>query len=180
MYNYVDRTKNFWNFEATITMIGAVTDGLYIGTTEGVWFVSGPFAEAKRVRVMDSGVLPGSMVYVPSELANPPQIGLDVDTPVKVAIMFMTHAGICGGQDSGVCYNFTESKVVFPTAFASTAMFRQQDGMHQYVVVNDSGGTPAANSRIGDYVSATIVRRGDWGNLGGILGFHDSFTPTWR
>ena len=48
LYNYVEKVTNFLPFEAPVTMIGAVGDGLYVGTMEGLWFLSGPFKEMRR------------------------------------------------------------------------------------------------------------------------------------
>ena len=162
LYKYVDRTKNYWTFEANVTGIAAVTDGIYVGTEEGVWFVSGSYAEAKRVRVMDTGCIPGSMLEIPGELANPPQVGLNEDTPVKVSIGFMTQAGYCGGQDGGLCYNYTETKYIFPGITSAAALFRRQDGVNQYIATANSDGTPTANARIGDHLDATLIRGGAW------------------
>jgi hypothetical protein len=155
LYDYVDKTKNVWNFEADVTMIGPVGDGMYVGTTEGVWFIDKQWRmeaqslAAKRVRVLDFGVIPGSMVYVPAELANPPQVGLEQDTPAKVSILFLTQAGYCGGQDSGVCFNYSENKFIFPNITTAAALFRHhQDGINQFVAVTD-GGTWAINTRTG-------------------------------
>lgn len=175
LYDYVDKTKNFWNFEADITMIGSVTDGLYVGTTEGVWFISGRFAEAKRVRVMDTGAVPGSMCYVPSELANPPQIPLNQDTNVQVSILFLTAEGYCGGKDSGVCYNYTENKFVFPGAASAVGAFRRQYGVNQYLAIVNSGGTPATNARIGDHLDAELLRGGGWNTIRECVRLSDRF-----
>lgn len=162
-YDYVDKTRNFWTFEADVTMIGAVSDGLYVGTDEGVWFISGEtFAKMGRRRVMDFGAIRGSMVYVPAELANPPQVSLDAATEVKVSILFLTHEGYCGGQDGGTCYNYTEAKFIFPNVEGAAALFRRQEGVNQYLAVTNSGGTPSANARIGDWVDAQILRKGNW------------------
>lgn len=168
-YRYVNKTRNLFQFEADITMLGSVTDGLYVGTTEGLWFMSlatrvegHPAGAFKRVRVMDSGVLPGSMVYIPGELANPAQVGLNEDTPLKVSLMFMTQAGYCAGQDGGQAVNFSEDKFIFPAADRAAAMYRNQAGTHQYVAVLNSGGSPSSNARIGDYVDATIRKAGTW------------------
>lgn len=179
-YDFVERVANFLPFEADVTMLGAVDDGLYVGTAEGVWFVSGPtFKEMRRVRVMDTPVLPGSMVSVPSEVANPPQVGLDQDTSTQIAILFMTARGYCGGHDGGTCYNYSESKFIFPAAQSVAAFFRRQDGMNQYVVILNSQGTPVDNARIGDYVDAELVRAGTWRETNDCVKFTDSFTPQW-
>ena len=162
LYNVVDKTKNFFPFEAPITMIGVVGDGLYVGTQEGCWFLSGStLKELKRTRVLDSAVIPGSMVYIPAEMANPPQVDLGSDQPLSLAILFMTVNGYCAGQNSGQCFNLTESKVIFPNAVSASALYRTQDGVHQYVAVLDSGGDPVSSAAIGDYVDTEIIRAAD-------------------
>ena len=175
-YDLVDKTRNFYQFDADITMTGAVGDGVYVGTTAGLWFLSGTHAEGlKRVPIMDSAVIPGSKVYMPAELANPPQIDLGTDSPVSLALLFMTANGYCAGQNGGQAYNLTESKFVFPDAVRAYAMYRRQDGVHQYVVALDSGGTPAANARFGDHLDATLIRAGSWVDQRERVRFSDSF-----
>ena len=162
LYSMTDKTKNFFQFEAPITMVGAVGDGLYVGTQEGCWFLSGStLKELKRVRVLDSPVIPGSMVYMPSEVANPPQVDLGQDTPVSLGVLFLTINGYCAGQNGGQCFNLTESKFIFPEAVSARALYRVQDGVHQYVAVLDSGGAPTSAAAIGDYVDAELIRAAD-------------------
>ncbi len=169
LYDYVNKTRNFFQFEADITMIGTVTDGIYVGTTEGIYFLiptpkieGHPAGALKKTRVMDTGVVPGSMVYIPGELGNPPQVGPDQDTPMKVSVMFMTNKGYCVAQDGGVCTNFSEDKFNFPAAATASAMYRAQQGYHQYVTVLNSQGTPTTNARIGDHVDVTLRKAGTW------------------
>ena len=159
LYNFVDATSGYKLFEADLTMIRGVTDGLYIGTKENLWFMSGPtFAEMKRVSVMDAGVIPGSMVDIPGELANPPQVPLTAMTPVAVSIMFMTTKGVCIGFDSGRTLNITESKYIFPDSVNAAALYRQQDGVNQYIASLQHGGSPTQTAAIGDYLDVTIIR----------------------
>ncbi len=173
LYDSVDKTRNFLQFEGEVTMLGAVGDGFYVGTTEGLWFLAGTLTGKisaqgalsggmARKKIMDSGVIPGSMVEVPAELANPPQVDRGSDTPLKVSIMFMTDKGFCVGSDGGEAYNLTESKMVFPHMDRAVALYRRQDGVNQYIAVSDSGGTPSSNTRIGDYVDAELIRAGNW------------------
>lgn len=159
LYSLVDKTRGFIQFENDITMVATVADGLFVGTTEGCWFLQGDNFEAlKRIRVMDSPVIPGSAVYIPGELANPPQVGPGVDTPMEVNVAFLTTRGMCVGGDSGKCINLTEGKVFFPVAARAAAYFRRQDGMNQYIVCLDSEGGPVNGARTGDYVDPAIVR----------------------
>lgn len=186
LYNYVNKTKNFFSFEADITMIGTVTDGIYVGTTEGLYFLAPaprieghPAGAMKRLRVLDSGVIPGSMVYLPGELGNPPQVGIDQDTPIKISILFMTTKGYCVAQDGGVATNFSESKFVFPAAATASAMYRTQQGYHQYVAVLNSQGTPTSNTRIGDHVDVTLRKAGTWQEVSDQINIVENLSATY-
>jgi hypothetical protein len=164
LYDWVDATKGFYPFEGEVTMVGAVGDGVYVGTDEGLWFVSpqirmdGSSSGMKRVRVMDSPVVPGSLVTIPAELGNPPQVPATADTPVQVALMFMTTNGACVAANGGTATNLTESKFFFPNAASAAALYRRQDGMNQYVAAMRSDGGPTTNAAIGDHLDATIIR----------------------
>jgi hypothetical protein len=159
LYNFVDATSGYKLFEADITMIGAVTDGIYVGTKECLWFMSGPtFAEMKRAWALDAGVIPGSMVYMPGELANPPQVPLMAISPGASGLMFMTTKGVCIGSDGGKVTNMTETKFIFPEAIGAAALYRQQDGVNQYIAALQNGGSPTQSAAIGDYLDVTIIR----------------------
>ena len=153
MYDYVDKNKNYQYYESDVTMIGAVTDGLYVGTQTDVWFVGGTFSEMKRVPIVQAGALPGSLVSVPAEL-----VIIKQQTSSKNAVLFMTTTGLYAGMDSGQCFNLTQDKVLFPAAIDTATMFRQQDGLNQYISVMNSAGTPASTANIGDYAEAEIRR----------------------
>ncbi len=159
LYNYtlVDKTKNFLPFEDDITDIGVVTDGLYVGTRSACWFLSGRFNEMTRIPVTDYGVLPGTMLPIPSELINP-QVPLDQQAPTKNALVWMSSFGLVAGMDSGNSFNLTTNMTIFPEAETGAAFFRRQDGINSFVAALNSGGTPTSTARIGDYVDAEIRR----------------------
>lgn len=169
LYNLVDKTRGFIQFEDEITMVAAVTDGLYVGTVEGLWFLQGgSFDKLKRTRVMDSPVIPGSAVLVPVELANPPKVGLDrrENPEMQVSVVFMTTRGICVGEDGGKAVNLTESKMFFPVARRAKAFWRRQDGVNQYIACLDAAGAPVNGARTGPYVDAGIIRgNAQWVNM---------------
>ena len=137
LYNYVDQTKNFLQFESEVTMLATVTDGLYVGTADHVWFLSGPFNEMKRIPIMSYGVMPRSSVEVPAELIKP-QINQDPQSPIRNAVLFLTKTGLCAGFDGGIIYNLTQAEVLFPDAISAAPMFRRQDGVNSYVVTTRS------------------------------------------
>jgi hypothetical protein len=157
LYDHVDKTRNFMQFEADITMIAAVGDGLYVGTTDELLFIQGTMqAGMQLTHVIPSGVVAGSCVTVPYSKSVPQARTTTV--PEGAGPMFMTNAGIVVGLDSGTAYNLTQDHVVFPGAVAAAALYREDQGANAYVAVADSAGGPSANARIGDYVDAEIVR----------------------
>lgn len=152
LYDYIDKTKNFLQFEHDITCLGYVSDGLYVGTEKGIYFLSGSFDSMRRMRVSDSRALFGSLVQTsPDGLPNK-------QTASRGAILLMSDDGLCVGFDSGIFSSLTDDKVWFPKAESVAAMVRKQDGSNQYVAVADSAGAPASTARIGDYVDAEIRR----------------------
>lgn len=163
-YHYVDRTKNFYQFEYDITLVIAVDDGLYVGTTGGLYFlqeervIMREFGSLQLQRVIDSPVLRGSGVVVPVELVHPN--AASQPTATGTAIVFYTSDGIMAGFNAGETYNLTWERVVLPSGLSAAGLFRQDMGDNQYVAVVDSGGTPAINARIGDYLDAQIIRNG--------------------
>ena len=158
LYNYVDKTRTFLQFESDVTMLAPVTNGLYVGTTTDVWFLAGSrLEELKRQPMMHYGALPGSALPVPAELVNP-QVPNRPQPESKNAVLFMSTSGLCVGLDGGMLYNLTQNQVLFPDAVSVAPMFRRQDGINQYVGVADSGGSPSSAARIGDYVDAEIRR----------------------
>jgi hypothetical protein len=153
LYDFVDKTKTYTLYESDVQVLAAMTDGLYVGTEDAIWFQSGPFNEMRRVASVNSGALPGSVASIPPHLIPDQFMG-----NTRSAIMVMTHGGLCLGLDGGNMMNLTQTKVIFPEAIRVNSLFREQDGVNQYIGVADSGGSPASNARIGDYVDAEIRR----------------------
>lgn len=151
LYNYVDKTRTFLSFEADITGVGVVTDGMYVGTTEAVYFLSGAFGQMQRIKLADVGMVPGSLIEVPADVVRG-------GSASKNALMFMTRLGVFVGLDGGIASNLTQSRVEFPSSTHVAPMYRLQDGMNQYVAVANNGGSPVSASRIGDFVDVEIRR----------------------
>lgn len=162
LYDKLDRTKNFIPFEHDITMVRAVGDGLYVGTTAQLFFLQGILAKGlERTLVVDSPVMRGSSVRAPTADVHPQAKNGPV--PEGNSPVFMTGDGICVGLDGGQVYNLTRGRVGFPSAQSAAALYRDDQGANAYVAVADSAGGPSANVRIGDYVDAEIVRASQGG-----------------
>lgn len=152
LYDYVDRTRNFLQFESKVTGLATVADGIYVGTADEVWFLQGSAGEMQRTKMTPAGMVEHTLTMVPAE-------ALSLQEPVLgQAVMFVSPSGICVGLMSGTCYSLTRSKVEIPAAVRGAAMHRREDGADYYVGTLDSAGTPISAARIGDYVDAEIVR----------------------
>jgi hypothetical protein len=158
-YHYIDRTRNFMQFEHEITLLMAMGDGLYVGTVGGLYFIQGVLGSFRLQQIVPSAVLPGSGVFVPTDLVHPQAQNQAV--PTGVAMLAMTSDGIVAGFDGGNCYNLTQAKIAFPAGISAAGLYRQDQGVNSYVAAVDSAGAPTANARIGDYVDAEIVRAAD-------------------
>lgn len=154
-YDAVDRTRGFMQLEHEITLLMAMSDGLYAGTTGGLYFLGGVYGSMQLVHVHSSPVV-GPGIVVPAQLVHL-QAG-QAPLPTGEAIVFICDGGLHAGFDGGTCFNLTEGRVELPKAQSAALLFRQEYGGNVIVAVTDSGGTPTANARIGDHVDAEIIR----------------------
>lgn len=156
-YDWIDRTRNFMPLDAQITMLQAVSDGLYVGTTRSIYFLQGSIAEGFKVtNLVDVGVLPGTDITMPADRVHP--MGRQAPVHSSGSVVFTTQDGIYAGFDGGEVYNLTIGRMFFPDAVRGAALYREQDGVNQYIATLDSAGTPVNRARIGDYIDAEIIR----------------------
>jgi hypothetical protein len=158
-YHFVDRTGGFIQFEHDITLVMAVGDGLYVGTTGGLYFLQGVLNSFKLQQMTTGAVLPGSGVAMPAELVHPQARNSPV--PTDTAIVCLSDDGVLAGFDGGTVFNLTRDRLLLPAGTSAAGLFRQDLGANHYVAAMDSAGGPSANTRIGDYVDAEIIRAVD-------------------
>lgn len=151
--NYVDKTRGFMQFENAIGGVRTVSDGMFVGTSDGVYFLSGEFGQMQRRKVSVHPLIAGSMVAIPAD-----RVPAEVANGAKQAVAMLTADGFCIGLDGGQFTNMTNAKFEFPRAQSAVGMVRELDGFTQYVGVTNSVGDPVNTARIGDFVEAEIVR----------------------
>lgn len=150
-FERVDRAAGYKVMESRITFLASVTQGVYIGTESGVFFMKGPFEDAKLTRIASVGA--------------PDQTPQDIDVTYVlsgekqgVGVMYITDGGICVGTSEGEVINMTSKQFEFPKATEVSTMFRRQDGLNQFVGVSSHPGSPTGSARFGDFVDAEIIR----------------------
>lgn len=125
-----DSSKDFKQFTAAITGVVGVADGLYVGTEDALYFLSGTeFDKLVLTKVADSGVALGSMVPVDGEYIRR---GDAVGSGRAVICL-------CGGY---VVAGFASGQVDVTTnqrykhdASEVAATFRVIDGYPQYIAI---------------------------------------------
>lgn len=114
-YNWYDLERNFFLFNSPITMLKAVSDGLYIGTTTETYFLSGAYPEEFSLKVVSSsGVIRNSAVRYMAYKTPYREILFD-----KV-IFWGSPEGIFIGGNSGKIFNITFDRIVYPKINSGT------------------------------------------------------------
>jgi len=129
-----DPRYNFEAFPSPITNIASVQSGLYVTTTEGVYYLQGadPGAWA-HVRVGELGAIPGSGVIVPIDSMSPEAVPRGVSAHYVFA--YLTRSGLAFGWDRGEVQEPTADRLRLPTDVEVSMSLVQRDGYYQFVAV---------------------------------------------
>jgi len=118
-YGHIKLRKNFYKFEAPVTMIAASSDGLYVAA-DSTWFISGAgSAEATQRIVLEDGAVFGSAASIP-------------DT---TNVIWMSPRGAVIGKESGVIEVLADKRAFPGDMVDAAAMVREQNSIRQYVIV---------------------------------------------
>ena len=125
-----DFRRDFKQFSANITLVQPTDDGLYVGTTEELAFLSGAeFDKLTYRQVISAGVVLGSGVAVRGEL-----IKQGDGVGQGAAMVCIADRVLVAGLKSGDVIRMTEGR--YTTAVTEVAAtFRQIDGIPQYLAV---------------------------------------------
>jgi hypothetical protein len=123
-------------FKDPITMVRAVSDGLYVGTEGGTYFLAGDGVKGSGTgvkgftqrKVLPFGVIYGSGVHIPAGKA-PRGAGR--------AAVWTTTDGIYMGAEGGQVTDLTEGRVNIPASDSAAAVARNIDKFWHYVVCMD-------------------------------------------
>ena len=118
-------------YDGTVTALLPVDDGIYVGTTTEINFLSGPdpFAEGGFIkkRVAGYGIIYGTGVI--TDAAKVPRL----EIPGTVAV-FATPQGVCYGGNGGVFRNESLGVVSYQYGESGAAAMVENDGLTHYVV----------------------------------------------
>lgn len=149
--------QNFLWFESDITMVAPVAEGVFLATqTETVFLEGMDIGKASRLPKASYGAIPGTLAYTDGSL-----IGEGRFTS-KVALWATPQGIVAAGNQGfikGVMTNLTQNKVSIPNATMGAGVFRQQNGLNQYLSMLQPS-SDAQNLFMGDDVTATVIRNG--------------------
>jgi len=125
-------------FPADVTMIARVNDGLFVGTTQGLYFLSGTgkkFDSEKgnlglsfnQKQLTNYPVIYGTQYRVQADLV--PQTKAN-----NTVVLFATNLGVFAGHDGGLYTNLSTNQITMPYSSEGTAYFREANNIYQYVV----------------------------------------------
>lgn len=144
---------NYFRYPSEILMVESVEDGIYVGTRDKVWFLSGKDPVSFEQRVVDLfGVVPyssGSMrgaVFGKDAYQQP------------VVIWWSVNGNIIKGQVEGVTVPLTEGRLSLPRYQKGAIMYREQDGNKQ--IVSSMRGPDHEKFGAKDFAVARVFRNG--------------------
>jgi hypothetical protein len=132
-----DPRRSMIAYPALITMIQEVEDGMWVSTTEKIYFHKG-HNPTELGGFEQSGEYAFPAIMGTGEKVSANKLLLQRDGFVAI---FATTFGICMGDDSGVITNLSEAKFSYVPGQRGVSMIKEANGMIQYMVkfINDIG-----------------------------------------
>jgi hypothetical protein len=121
--------EDFLPFDGIITLLGAVEDGLWVSDGKKTYFLENG---KKRHEGLPHTAIPGTMVKVNLDAMGDGSMS-------GQALMWASDKGIILGLKGGVTKNLTEANYIYDSASWGAGLFRQQNGINQYLVLLRDG-----------------------------------------
>lgn len=129
-YEYVDQRDYVAVDDSTIRFVAGVEHGIFVGTENKVYFLSGDRLEEMTMKTVVEGAgVARSLVHTDGFAAtgNAALAGQQV-------VLFATALGVCMGTADGTVVNLTGERYSFPVAPSGAACMRQEDALSQYLL----------------------------------------------
>jgi len=124
-----DPAHNFVKFSGFISFIEAVSDGLYVGDSRGVWFLRGTDpTKFEQTLVSTVRAVPRSSIKLPPSVF--PDKVVNTQNPVAV---WLGDSGYVIGMDSGVVVELHTSRASLPRGLVGRSAYVFKDGIKQVI-----------------------------------------------
>lgn len=120
--------RKHYQFEARVTMLATLEDGIYIGTeTEVGWVAGADPAKSEYIQKTTYGAIPGTLAVGNVDDYGPTSGG-------KV-LYFATLGGLMRGTSGGALENLTRARYRYPAATRGAGIVRDTGGTLQYLAI---------------------------------------------
>ena len=155
-YNYgiTDLTKNFIMLPARVTLMAPEPQGIFVSAKgDKTYYISGQDPD------QFSMVVKADYPAIENTQARVDQDMLGEGVGGEAWIWASTH-GVCSGVVGGSFRNMTKGKYAIPHGVIGSAIFRQKDGISQYLGIIHSDDNERNNLYTSDIATAEIRRNG--------------------
>jgi len=145
-------SSNFFMYPKPVTMLNAVDGGLYVAADK-LYFLKGTNPATMEQEDFPYDAVFGTAIYVPGDKFQD-------GAASKPMLMWVSSQGIITGTNEGQVLNLTENIVSYPVGDEGAGLFRQKEGVAQYVstLKEPKDGTEAFG--VSDRVTAAVYRDG--------------------
>lgn len=145
-------SQNYIPFPEDITLVAPVEGGVFISADKTYFFSGENLLESNVTVVSQSIAVYGTMDFVPGEYIGEGSAGIHV--------VWLSDFGPCLGSPSGAFSAVLQSRLATISATEGSGLFRQIDGISQYIGLSDKDPSKPSNMAVSDVASAEIVRNG--------------------
>lgn len=156
-YDLFDLRGGFVYFERPITAVCPVDSGVWVSDEDKLYYLDGK--DPKRfIRTSEepTSIVPHSAVSVPGDV-----FGEGTSTSPGKKWLVTTSRGLTLLMNGGQARNLTQKNISLPKAADAAAALFEENGVSKYIsLLSNSGKEVSSNTRVGDKVTATIIRNG--------------------
>ena len=139
----------FVQFSGLISFVEAVTDGLYVGDSRGVWFMKGTDpTKFEQVMVSTCRAVRRSSIKIPPE--HLPEKEVPATNPVA---LWLSTSGYVVGMDGGATVELQPERVKVPAGLVGRTTFLFRKGMKQVVTPVNSTSTVAFGTAVDSVIA---------------------------
>ena len=123
LFNY---SSDYLPFPKDITLLAATVNGLFVGTTENIYYLQETGDVLSLTLLTDYGAVYGTQVKADISFIGDGSMS-------GVGVVFLSSKGVCVGYDGGQLKNLTHDTYSFGSAIEGTGAIVQRHGMYNYV-----------------------------------------------
>jgi len=140
--------------QADITLLKAVTDGLYVGTSDAVWFYGGTNPKnMKPKQVCSEGAVLGTPLSVEAEKFK-------IEGAFGHAAIWESTRGKVIGLGGGRVIYLTDASVSYAPGDLGASLLRESNGLTQHLSAFRATSDQPSNMRATDSAEAEVIRNG--------------------